>query len=192
MLYLASASPRRQELLRQVGIAFEVMPANIIETRKSGEAPNDYVKRVAADKARSIAQKVKAQGKPRAPVLGADTEVIVDDEVLGKPRDRAHGLAMLARLAGRRHQVASAVVVIDGDRELSAMSESFVTFESMSARQIEEYWDSGEPVDKAGGYAVQGLAARYIRHIEGSFSGIVGLPLYELEKLLTQIQYRRP
>lgn len=192
MLYLASASPRRAELLRQAGIRFDVMPANIVEERRSGETPCAYVERVALDKARYVARQIGTEDKPVRPVLGADTEVIVDDEILGKPRDRDHGLAMLRRLADRRHQVLSAVVLIDRDQTYSAVNESFVTFGPMTVGEIEDYWESGEPADKAGGYAVQGLAARFIRHIDGSFSGIVGLPLFELETLLKRIGYRRP
>ncbi len=192
MLYLASASPRRQELLRQIGVAFEVIPSHIVEQRERDETARAYVERVAADKARSVANRNATDGRAPYPVLGADTEVIVDDEILGKPRDRTHGVAMLKRLVERRHQVLSAIVLISNGTLHRATSESFVTFGPMSADQIEEYWASGEPADKAGGYAVQGLAARYIRRIEGSFSGIVGLPLYELESLLTQIHYRRP
>jgi len=192
MLYLASASPRRAELLRQVGIRFDVMPANIVEERRSGETPRAYVERVAFDKAHFVARQIGTRDKPARPVLGADTEVIVDGEILGKPRDRDHGLAMLRRLADRRHQVLSAVVLIDSDQTYSAVNESFVTFGPMTVGEIEDYWESGEPADKAGGYAVQGLAARFIRHIDGSFSGIVGLPLFELETLLKRIGYCRP
>jgi len=192
MLYLASASPRRAELLRQVGIAFEVMPSDLEEQPGSDERPRDYVERVATEKAQWVAARIRSRGLPDRPVLGADTEVILDGDILGKPYDATHGLAMLRRLAGRRHQVLSAIAVVANNSVRHAVCESFVTFGPMTDEAIRDYWESGEPADKAGGYAVQGLAARYIRHIEGSFSGIVGLPLFELEQLLKEIGYRRP
>jgi len=192
MLYLASASPRRAELLRQVGIAFEVMPSGLDEKPAAEERPQDYVERVATEKAQWVAARIRSLGLPDRPVLGADTEVILDGEILGKPNDATHGLATLRRLAGRRHQVLSAIAVVANNSVRRAVCESFVTFGPLTDEDIHGYWESGEPADKAGGYAVQGLAARYIRHIDGSFSGIVGLPLFELEQLLKEIGYRRP
>jgi septum formation protein len=192
VIYLASASPRRQELLRQIGVSFEVLPSQVEEQPRAGESAPDYVARAAHDKARAVARRVRERGLPPRPVLGADTEVVLDGEVLGKPHDAAHGQAMLARLAGRTHEVLSAVAVVDGDAELSALSRSRVTFAPLTAADIERYWASGEPRDKAGAYAAQGRAAAFIARIDGSYSGVVGLPLYELAQLLQRIGYRAP
>jgi septum formation protein len=187
MIYLASASPRRQELLRQIDVAFEVMPSNILEVPLPAETAPDYVLRVARGKARFVAEQVRAKGLPPHPVLGADTEVVLDGEVLGKPRDAAHGKAMLKRLSGRCHDVLSGVVLLDTARELTALSQSRVSFAPLSNAEIERYWASGEPTDKAGAYAVQGRAAAFITRIEGSYSGIVGLPLADVARLLAEI-----
>lgn len=187
MIYLASASPRRRELLHQLGIAFEVMPSNLLEVPLPAETPAQYVVRVALDKARAVAREVAARGLPARPVLGADTEVVLDGEILGKPADAAHGRAMLQRLAGRTHEVLSGVALITGTGERSALARSRVTFSPLTDEQIAAYWASGEPVDKAGGYAIQGRAAAFITHIEGSYSGIVGLPLHELATLLREL-----
>lgn len=187
MIYLASASPRRRELLRQIGVAFEVMPSNLLEVREPGESPEAYVVRVALDKARYVARLVRSRGLPPRPVLGADTEVVLDGEILGKPRDRQHGLEMLHRLAGRSHEVLTGLALLHDGAEHTALSRSIVTFAAMSEAEIRRYWDSGEPQDKAGGYAVQGRAAAFIARIEGSYSGIMGLPLYELWQLLKRI-----
>lgn len=184
MLYLASASPRRQELLHQLGIAFEVLPSNILEVREAGETPSEYVVRVALDKARYVARLVKERGLPAYPVLGADTEVVLDGMILGKPRDRAHGLKMLGRLAGRGHEVLSAVALIVEGGEHTALNVNRVTFGPLSKVEIVHYWETGEPVDKAGGYAIQGRAATFVARIEGSYSGVMGLPLFELVSLL--------
>jgi septum formation protein len=185
MIYLASGSPRRQELLRQLGVAFEVSASNIDESREPQETPEQYVTRVARDKARHVGAQLRAQ-QPAPIVLGADTEVVLDDEVLGKPHDRAHGLAMLQRLQGRAHEVLTAVVVCRGEREWSALSRSRVTFAAMMPAEIECYWDTGEPAGKAGGYAIQGRGAAFIARLEGSYSGVMGLPVFETAQLLRQ------
>lgn len=184
MIYLASASPRRMELLRQLGIRFEALPANVVETPHPGERPRDYVLRLARTKARRGAALVRERGLPIRPVLGADTEVVLRDQILGKPADRAHGFALLRRLSGRTHQVLTAICLLDQDEAYEAISESRVTFAPLGDADIERYWATGEPADKAGGYAVQGAAAAFIARIEGSYSGIVGLPLFELTRLL--------
>ena len=184
MIYLASASPRRQELLRQLGIEFDVMPSNILEVRVAGEAPAQYVTRVAGDKARWVAQLVKERGLPAHPVLGADTEVVLDGEILGKPENAAHGMDMLRRLAGRTHEVLSAVCVWHREKEYTALSTSRVTFRPLAEQEIAQYWQTGEPVGKAGAYAIQGRAAAFISKLEGSYSGVMGLPLYELDNIL--------
>lgn len=191
MIYLASASPRRQELLRQLGIAFEAMPANLPEVPQAGERPEDYVLRVARAKAQHIVHQVRERGLAPRPVLGADTEVVLEGEILGKPRDAQHGIAMLRRLAGRTHEVLTGLVLLHQDVEHKTINRSHVTFGSLTDADIQQYWDSGEPVDKAGGYAVQGRAAAFIQHIEGSYSGIMGLPLFELRQLLQQAGVHR-
>lgn len=187
LIYLASASPRRHELLRQLGVAFTVISPSVAEEPKPGESARDYVVRLARAKARQGARLLRERGAEPGPVLGADTEVVLDGAILGKPRDRAHGIAMLGRLSGRTHQVLTAISLLQQDEVHEALSESRVTLAPLSPAEIERYWSTGEPADKAGGYAVQGLAAAFITRIEGSYSGIVGLPLYELAQLLTQV-----
>jgi len=187
MIYLASASPRRQELLRQLGVEFEAMPSNILEVRQTGESPADYVLRVARDKAQFVAKLVNERGLPVFPVLGADTEVVLDGEILGKPQDRVHGMALLRRLSGRTHEVLSAVCVVDQDSEHTALSTSRVTFSQLTETEIAQYWETGEPVDKAGAYAIQGKAAAFIERLEGSYSAVMGLPLHELAEILKKI-----
>jgi septum formation protein len=184
MIYLASASPRRQELLRQIGIVFEAIPSNLHEEQQIGESPHDYVVRVAGDKARHVAGQIREHGLPAHPVLGADTEVVLDGVIFGKPRDREHGLEMLRRLAGHSHEVLTGLCLIAGGVEHTALSRSRVTFAPMTKTDIERYWQTGEPVDKAGAYAIQGRAAAFVMHLEGSYSGVMGLPLYELHELL--------
>jgi len=184
MIYLASASPRRQELLRQAGLAFEVLPSNIVEERQAGEVPVDYVLRVAADKARFVARRVAERGLPAYPVLGADTEVVVEDDILGKPRDRAHAASMLRRLSGGSHVVLTAICLVSAAGEFSALSESRVTFAVLADATITRYLATGEADDKAGAYAIQGRAAGFIARLEGSYSGVMGLPLYELFETL--------
>lgn len=187
MIYLASASPRRRELLRQLGIEFEAMPSHILEARQPGESPADYVIRVARDKARFVAGQIRERNLPAHPVLGADTEVVLDGEILGKPGDRAHGMEMLRRLAGRAHEVLSAICVIHREKTHTALSTSRVTFGPLTETEIAQYWETGEPVDKAGAYAIQGRAAAFITRLEGSYSGVMGLPLHELAGILKKI-----
>lgn len=187
MLYLASASPRRQELLRQLGIDFEVMPSDLLEVPLPHEAPAQYVIRVALEKARLVASRVTERRLAPLPVLGADTEVVLDGEILGKPADARHGQEMLRRLGGRTHEVLSAVALIADSRERTALARTRVTFAPLTDEDIAAYWASGEPADKAGGYAIQGRAAAFITRIEGSYSGVVGLPLHELATVLREI-----
>lgn len=164
------------------------MPSDLLEMPLPGELPEQYVLRVALDKARYVAREVTTRGLAQAPVLGADTEVVLDGEILGKPVDAPHGWAMLRRLAGRTHDVLSGMALIAGSVERTALVCSRVTFASLSDDEITAYWASGEPTDKAGGYAIQGRAAAFITRIEGSYSGIVGLPLYELGQLLQGVR----
>jgi septum formation protein len=180
-LHLASRSPRRQELLRQVGLRFDVVAADVAERREPGQSPADYAVATALAKARA------AQGPVRAstlPVLGADTDVVIDDEILGKPAGRDEALAMLERLSDRTHEVFSAVAVVQDGRAETALSITQVRFGPITPAQARAYWDSGEPADKAGAYAIQGGGARFVRGIHGSYSGVVGLPLYETLELL--------
>jgi septum formation protein len=177
-LYLASRSPRRQELLRQVGLRFEVITADVEERRAPRQAPADYALAMALAKARAA-----HVPEPR-PVLGADTDVVIDDEILGKPGGRDEALAMLARLADRTHEVFSAVAVVHDGRAETALSVTRVTFGPIAPAQARAYWDTGEPADKAGAYGIQGFGAQFVREIHGSYSGVVGLPLYETLGLL--------
>ncbi len=185
---LASASPRRQELLRQIGVQFEQQVAEIDETPRENESPEAYVTRLAREKARAVHVRL---GDDEVPVLGADTAVVVDDEILGKPRDQAHAAAMLRKLAGREHRVLSAVALV-GRHEACAVSESRVRFRPLTDDEIAAYWRTGEPSGKAGGYAVQGIGAIFIEQLHGSFSGVMGLPVYETAQLLQEFGIRLP
>jgi septum formation protein len=186
---LASASARRTELLRQIGIAHRVVASNIDEQRASGESPEQCVRRLARSKALQVQDALAAQahaGAAALPVLGADTAVVIDDDMLGKPRDRADALAMLARLSDRWHQVLTAVALASGDGVQCCLSRSEVRLRPISRQECEAYWDSGEPRDKAGSYAIQGLGALFVQQLRGSYSGVVGLPLYETAQLLAE------
>ncbi len=182
MLYLASRSPRRTELLSRLDRPFRALDLDVPEVRAPAEAALDYVQRVAADKARAGLARVAAD--PDAVVLGSDTEVILDGEVFGKPADAADAAAMLRRLSGRTHQVATAVALVAAGRQQSVLVVSEVTFMDWSEAAIAAYVASGEPMGKAGAYAIQGGAERYIRHLAGSYSGVMGLPLQQTEQLL--------
>ncbi|MBA3563435.1 MAG: septum formation inhibitor Maf [Gammaproteobacteria bacterium] len=186
-IYLASASPRRRELLDQIGIRYHTHPVHIDESRLENEAPPDYVRRVALDKARTAWWAVAGKG-PR-PVLAADTAVVLDGEVFSQPRDRAHALAMLEHLSGRTHEVLTAVAVKLGAQEESVLSTSRVSFRELGAAEREAYWRSGEPLGKAGAYAIQGRAAVFISALQGSYSGVMGLPLFETARLLEAVGY---
>jgi septum formation protein len=182
-VYLASASPRRQALLTQIGIGYTLLHAGVDESLRPGESAGDYVRRVALEKVR--AGRVLLAGDAGSPVLGADTAVVVDGRIMGKPRDRDEGIDMLLTLSGRSHQVLSAVALSAG-REAVRVSESRVTFRTLTQGQCAAYWDTGEPRDKAGGYAIQGRAAVFVSRLEGSYSGVMGLPLYETAELLRE------
>ncbi len=183
-IILASASPRRRELLQQIGVQFRVTVSDCEETPAPGEAAEDYVRRVALAKARAVWQRLPLH--ERCPVLGADTEVVLDGEILGKPADRNAGLAMLERLSGRTHEVLSAAALVYGDVESLRVSRSVVGFRLTTQQEREAYWNSGEPTGKAGGYAVQGLGAVFINRLDGSYSGVMGLPLFETAELLRE------
>jgi septum formation protein len=171
MLVLASQSPRRAEILRQAGIPFTVRAASIDETPLAGEKPEDYVRRLAGMKALAVS------GEPDDVVLGADTTVVVDGEMLGKPADAADALRMLEKLSGRRHEVMTGICLKRRPEAILDWAVTKVWFSSMTAREIADYIASGEPRDKAGAYAIQGLASKYIEKIEGCYFNVVGLPI---------------
>ena len=181
-LYLASGSPRRRELLTQIGVPFRVVSAPIDETPLPGESAPAYVERLARAKA---AAGLASLAGP-AVVLGADTAVVLDGRILGKPENRETALAMLADLSGREHQVLTAVALDDGQRVHSLCVTSKVSFRAISADEAQRYWASGEPADKAGSYAIQGLGAVFVTGLVGSYSAVVGLPLSETADLLGQ------
>ena len=192
LIYLASRSPRRRELLRQIGITFEVVSlrealqrsVDVDETPRSGESPEEYVLRVTRDKAQAAVSIVRNRRLAMRPVLAADTTVVCDDTILGKPADATDAARMLGLLAGRPHRVLTAVAVA-GDGEVDTrVSESQVWFRALDDGEIRRYVATGEAIDKAGAYAVQGRAAAFITRIEGSYSGIMGLPLAETAELL--------
>jgi len=180
-LILASASPRRSALLRQIGVAHRIAVPEIAEVREPRENLEACIRRLALSKARQVRERERAS---KLPVLGADTAVVLGDEMLGKPADRASALAMLARLEGRSHRVLTAVALVGKHGETLRLARSTVTFRRIDADEIERYWDSGEPVDKAGGYGIQGIAAVFVEKLEGSYSGVMGLPLFETAALL--------
>lgn len=191
-IYLASRSPRRRDLLRQIGVTFEVIllreapryPVDFDETPQAGEVPDDYVLRMAREKGQVAIAAMRTRRLAVRPVLAADTTVICDDTILGKPLDAADAARMLGLLAGRMHRVLTAVAVAHDDDVEARVSESRVWFRALAAEEIRRYAASGETVDKAGAYAVQGRAAAFITRIEGSYSGIMGLPLAETAGLL--------
>lgn len=182
MIFLASRSPRRRELLAQLGLAFDVLDVEVEERRRTDESPGAYVARVARDKARAGWDLVS--GRPGSIVLGADTEVVLDDVVFGKPEDAADALRMLRELSGQSHAVISSVCCRSASGDESAACVSTVTLDVLDRRTIERYVASGEPFGKSGAYAIQGRAAAFITRLEGSYSGVVGLPLHETARLL--------
>ncbi|KGI77786.1 Maf family protein [Oleiagrimonas soli] len=184
MLYLASKSPRRRQLLEQIGAAFRVVDVDVPERRAASESPEAYVRRVARDKARAGLQTVDAED---AWVLGSDTEVVLGDEVFGKPQDAAQACAMLRKLAGATHRVISSVWLLGAaafEREATCVSE--VRLARMSEDDIAAYVGTGESFGKAGGYAIQGRAAAFVEHLSGSYSAVMGLPLHETAMLLRE------
>lgn len=181
---LASASPRRRELLAQIGVACEVRPVDVEEVMRAGESAEDFVVRLAVEKAQ--AGWARYGREANLPVLGADTVVVRDDQVMGKPCNRDEAIDMLLRLSGDTHRVLSAVAVATQDTQVK-LSESRVTFRSIPREEAAAYWDTAEPADKAGGYAVQGLAAVFIERLDGSYSAVMGLPLFETAALLKHV-----
>ena len=181
-IILASASPRRRELLDQLGMDYQVWPAELEECPGADETPEAYVARIAQEKSAAVWQRSGAD----KPVLAADTEVELDGMIFGKPENYAHAREMLERLSGRTHRVLSGVSLRGVQGHATCLSISQVTFKPLSSDEIAAYWDSREPLGKAGAYAIQGHGARFISHLTGSYSGVVGLPLYETAELLTR------
>jgi septum formation protein len=186
-LYLASGSPRRRELLTQLGLQFERLITHVEEQRQPEEAAETYVRRLASDKARAGV----AVAPQDLPVLGADTIVVLNGEVLEKPYDASHAAEMLSKLSGQTHQVMTAVAVADAQRVLDCLVTTDVTFRKMTAEEISHYIANGEPMDKAGAYGIQGLGGNFVRKINGSYHAVVGLPLVETGELLSHFQSLR-
>lgn len=180
-VYLASASPRRQELLHQLGVRFEVLPVTVDEAARPGESGADLACRLASAKALAG---VALRRDPAIPVLAADTTVALGTELFGKPLDQGDAARILGRLSGRTHAVFTAVALADGQRERVELSRSEVTFRTLASGEIASYWRTGEPADKAGAYAIQGRGAQFIANLRGSYSGVMGLPLFETARLL--------
>ncbi len=199
-IYLASQSPRRRELLKQIGIHFELLlmrsspsrPADVDETPHDGEAPEDYVMRVSQAKARFGADLLHARRLPIHPVLAADTTVTLENRIYGKPQDDRHAAEMLKALSGREHQVLTAVAVALEDRVEVLVSRSTVRFAELGDERIRRYVQTHEYADKAGGYAIQGLAGAFVERLEGSYSGVMGLPLFETATLLQRFACPTP
>ncbi len=180
-LILASASPRRAELLVQIGVRFMQLPADIDETVHSAESPDDYVSRMAVEKV----QAGYGLQTGNLPVLGADTAVVCGGQIFGKPTDQDDAAYMLDQLSGATHEVLTAVAINQGDKMALRLSKTAVTFRTISASESLSYWQTGEPLGKAGGYAIQGMGAIFVTNIEGSYSGVVGLPIAQTEELLS-------
>ncbi|WP_119154857.1 Maf family protein [Caldimonas tepidiphila] len=195
-IYLASQSPRRRQLLGQIGVRHELLlpgeheDAEALEAVRRGEAPQAYVERVTRAKLDAARRRLRERGLPVAPILCSDTTVALGRRILGKPADAAEARGMLAALAGREHRVLTAVAVGDAGREELALSVSRVRFAPLDAAEIDAYVASGEPMGKAGAYAIQSQAAAWVSHIAGSYSGIMGLPLYETARLLRDFEVR--
>ena len=183
-IILASASPRRRELLAQIGVTAIVEPVDIDESQKQNELVHDLVERLAMEKAQCGFDTII--NEKSLPVLGSDTIVEVDGMVLGKPEDRSHAKEMLAQLSGRIHEVHTSVAIVTHDKKVIDTSSTHVQFKTLEVREIESYISSGEADDKAGAYAIQGFAAQFVKNINGSYSGVMGLPLYETVELLKQ------
>lgn len=192
VIWLASQSPRRRELLAQLGIAHRVRVPDVNEARLPRETPEAYVRRLARIKAEVVAMRVLEKGLAPLPVLAADTAVVLGREILGKPADAAEAAQMLARLSGRRHRVLTAVALAFQGKLALALSDTLVVFRRLDPEEIAAYVASGEPMDKAGAYGIQGRAAAFVRRIEGSYTGVMGLPLFETAQLLRKVGIRIP
>lgn len=191
-LILASQSPRRKALLAQLGYEFSTQAADIDESVNLQESAQDYVVRLAKEKAHAIYAKLSPLAQSQSVVLGSDTSVVIDGDVLGKPTDEADCIAMLMRLENKTHQVLTAIAAISQDSQnkhssVSQLVETQVQFKPLTVAQIKRYWQTKEPCDKAGSYAIQGIGGQFVINIKGSYSAVVGLPLYETAQLLTQL-----
>lgn len=182
-LLLASASPRRREILTQIGVQFSVHEHTVDEAHIAGESPEVYVQRLALEKALSVQSQ---QPLAQLPILGSDTIVVCAGQILGKPKDKADAQRMLRLLSGQQHQVFSAVAMCLGEQNETVLARTDVGFKSLSEQEIEAYWQSEEPLGKAGAYAIQGLGGMFVTAIAGSYSGVVGLPIYETSQLLNK------
>jgi septum formation protein len=180
-LILASASPRRAEILQQIGVDFQIEPADIDETPRLQESPVDYVKRMAQQKAQHVIDSIAGSSSV---VLGADTSVVLGCKIYGKPKNQQEAMAMLAALSGKTHQVLTAVALGNKQRCVLKLSATDVKFRELDPKECLDYWNTGEPLDKAGSYAIQGLGAVFVEKISGSFSGVVGLPIEQTAQLL--------
>tara|TARA_Y100001956_G_scaffold82746_1_gene105346 strand:- start:1865 stop:2425 length:561 start_codon:yes stop_codon:yes gene_type:complete len=178
-LILASGSPRRKELLQQLGYPFTILVTNVEESQHAGEQAEQYVARLSQDKALAALNQ-----QPDNVVLGSDTIVVCDNQVLEKPLDLAHAKQMLMMLSGRSHQVMTAVTVVSKEKQETVVVTTDVWFKTLSENEVEQYWHTGEPCDKAGSYGIQGIGGRFVTRIEGSYHAVVGLPLFETDQLL--------
>jgi septum formation protein len=183
-VYLASASPRRRALLSQIGVVFQILSVSVDESIAAEEAPASYVSRLAEAKAAAGRLHHQVVASPVRPVLAADTAVVIDGQILGKPIDALDAERMLTLLSGRTHEVLTAVALATRTALRSCVSRSEVTFRAIGAQEAREYWNTGEPRDKAGGYAIQGRGAVFVANLHGSYSGVMGLPLYETAEFL--------
>lgn len=181
LVYLASQSPRRRELLEQIGIPYEVLSVDVEELRLEHEAPAEYVQRLSLEKA-----KAGAQYQPEGLVLGADTIVVLNDKVLEKPCSEQQGVEMLLQLSGNTHEVMTAVSLVQGSTAATRLNTTMVRFRPITEYEALTYWQTGEPLDKAGGYGIQGRGAVFVEEISGSYSSVVGLPLFETAQLIKQ------
>lgn len=192
MLYLASQSPRRRELLTQIGVEFETCSVNVLEEKAEHEQAKTYVLRLARDKAQAgvalLSNNDALSDLEKDMVLGSDTIVVFEGLVLEKPRDAAHAKEMMQLLSGKQHQVMTAIAVADQSDCLTDLVITDVKFRHISDLEIDAYWQTGEPADKAGGYAIQGLAGKFVEYIHGNYSAVVGLPLMQTEQLISQFQ----
>lgn len=182
MIYLASNSPRRAELLKQIAVPFSLVNASIEEKREVGETAENYVLRLALEKAQAGFE----NSDRTRPVLGADTIVVIDGQILEKPVDQLHAKKMLQLLSGRTHQVFTAIALVSSQCSKTRLVTTDVSFKELSEQEIAEYWLTGEPLDKAAGYGIQGVAGKFVSNINGSYSAVVGLPLYETEQLIKE------
>ena len=188
MIYLSSNSPRRAELLKQIGVSFTRVQADVEECLQKGESAEQYVTRLALQKA----QAGFLNSSQDRPVLGADTIVVSNEQILEKPCDQAHAKQMMLTLSGATHQVFTAVALVDKQQQKHALIKTEVTFKTLTDQEIADYWHSGEPADKAGGYGIQGIGGKFVTHISGSYSAVVGLPLYETDNLIKEFLKESP